>query len=62
MIQIPQVLNLSIHEWQSLLDYLSARLRDCAQLLVTEAQFKPPAVRAAYCEQLRLDIVSLYLR
>ncbi|KAH6867656.1 hypothetical protein BKA70DRAFT_1243139 [Coprinopsis sp. MPI-PUGE-AT-0042] len=58
MIHIPQALSLSLHEWQNLLDYLSARLRDCAQLFITEVQFKDANVRAAYCEQFQLDITQ----
>jgi hypothetical protein len=59
MFDIPQALGLSLHEWQSFLDYLSARLRDCAQLFITEIQFKDQVIRTAYAEQFRSDIVSL---
>jgi hypothetical protein len=59
MVEIPQLPALTLAEWQSFLDYLSACLCDCAQLYITEIQFKASVVGKAYLRQFREDIVCV---
>jgi hypothetical protein len=60
MVDIPHLTGLSVSEWQNFLDYLSARLRDCGQMYITDVQFKSPSVRELFLQLFAQDIVSAF--
>ncbi|KAH6869446.1 hypothetical protein BKA70DRAFT_1451911 [Coprinopsis sp. MPI-PUGE-AT-0042] len=58
---VPPLLNLTAPEWQSLMDYLSARLRACAHHYATVTHFQEQEKKEKFLAQLHDDITTSIL-
>ncbi|KAH6906279.1 hypothetical protein BKA70DRAFT_1429757 [Coprinopsis sp. MPI-PUGE-AT-0042] len=58
---VPPLLNLTVTEWQSLIDYLSARLRACAHHYATVTHFQDQDMKDKFISQLHDDVTTSIL-